>query len=115
MTEPPSLPPEASPDVPPVPPVGARQVIAFLVILALPLAVGILQDGVWRLPHGVYGGIGLGMMLPFLLLNLVVDLGVVAGITTAMAALGRFRGKLVFGLFAYALGMSAVAFFGVID
>ena len=116
MTEPPALPPEAPPETPPAPQfIGARQIIAVLVILGLPLAVGIVQKGVWTMPHGVYGGIGLGMMLPFVLLNLALDLGVVAAITTAMVALGRFRKKAVLGLFAYALGLSAVAFFGAID
>ena len=116
MTEPPALPSTTPPKMPPTPqPVSARQVIAFLVVIALPLAVGTVQQGVWTMPHNVYGGIGLGMMLPFLLFNLAVDLGVVVAITTAMVALGRFRGYAVIGLFAYALGLSTLAFFAVID
>ncbi|KAF1017077.1 MAG: hypothetical protein GAK31_00336 [Stenotrophomonas maltophilia] len=90
----PRVPPEAEPAPPAVPPAPQQRLMAWSLTLwtvAISTFLIFIVNTVlpWPRPGGAYGAIGLGMLLPFLLIGGAVAVGFAA---TAVFVVARVRG-----------------------
>ncbi|WMJ69246.1 hypothetical protein [Stenotrophomonas sp. 24(2023)] len=109
-----SQPPDA--DTPPAPATAApRRALAWtttlwtMVICTL-LVLFITAALPWPTPRGMYSAIGLGMLLPFLLIGALIAVGVSATAVFVAAQLSGLRGWATTGCLALAAMLALIAF-----